>query len=317
MSLNFIEVLINISILMLLGVPGYILRKTNLLKSQDSKSLALLLLYITQPFLIIMSFQGKTYERGILGSLGIISLGSIAIHLIMLTLAYFVFLKMNLDKKQKGVFTFASTFANCGYMGIPVIAMLFSGKEYLAEMLIYVSVYITVFNVLNWTVGIYIISGDKRFISIKNAFLNPATIATFIALPLFFAKINLSSIAIQLTDAFNLLGNMTTPVSMIIIGLKLAEMPFKEIFSSKHVYLTSFLKLIVMPLIMYLLLLPFKASISPVVIAVLLIISAMPTAANTVANADRFGGDSLSAAKAMLCSTILCVLTLPVITLLL
>ncbi|MDD4002791.1 MAG: AEC family transporter [Clostridia bacterium] len=316
MSLNFFEVLLNISILMLLGVPGFILRKTNVLKSQDSKSLAVLLLYITQPFLIIMSFQGKTYEREILGSLGIIAIGSIAIHLIMLAIAYFVFSKISLEKKQKGVFTFASTFANCGYMGIPVISMLFFGKDYLAEMLIYVSVYITVFNVINWTVGIYIISGDKRFISIKNAVLNPATIATLIALPLFFAKINLSSISVQLTDAFNLLGNMTTPISMIIIGLKLAEMPFKEIFSSKYVYLTTFLKLIVMPLIMYCLLLPFKADISPVVIAVLLIISAMPTAANTVANADRFGGDSLNAAKAMLCSTILCVLTLPVITLL-
>lgn len=317
MNLEFFLVLLDIGLLILIAIPGFIFRKINILKSEDSRPLVVFLLYITQPFLIIMSFQGKTYSPDILGSLGITFLFASIIMIIMIFLSGAVFAKTKLDKRQKGVYIFASAFPNCGYLGLPLLSMLFSQSEYLPDMLIYASIFITAYNIINWTVGIYIISGDKKYISLKNAFLNPASLALMIALPLFFLKININDISPKVADVFNMIGQMTTPLSMTIFGIKLAEMPLKKIFASVHVFMASFLKLIAMPLIMFGLLLFFKDIIETPVIYVLILISAMPTAANTVANADRFNGDSLTAAKCMLLSTLLLIITLPVITLLL
>jgi predicted permease len=122
-------------------------------------------------------------------------------------------------------------------MGIPVINALFRGSAGLSEMLIYVSVYIAVFNIVNWTVGIYIISGNKKYITVKNALINPTTVALVIALPLFFLGVSLDERFAELASAFRMLGDMTTPLSMIIIGIKLAEMPLKRYFPLLRVYI--------------------------------------------------------------------------------
>lgn len=317
MKLDFLTVLINISVLMLLGVPGYIFRKKNIIGEGGTKPLVILLLYITQPFLIIMSFQGEKYSPDILGSMGIVFVFAVIIHFIMLFLAKIIFAKFNIDKSKKGVYIFASAFSNCGYIGIPVITALFYDSPYLSVMLMYLSVYIVVFNIINWTVGIYIISGDKKYISIKNALINPTTLALVVALPLFFLGITLKDYVLPIANAFNMIGNMTTPVSLIILGIKLAEMPIKDLFTTKLVYLTSALKLLIMPLIMLGIMLLFNTSISKLIIYVLVIVTAMPVATLTVANAERFGGDSYTAAKCMLCSTILSIFTIPAVCLLL
>lgn len=316
MNLGFLTVFINIFVLILLGVPGYIFRKLNILREKDSKPLVLLLIYVTQPFLIIMCFQGKQYSPDILGSIFQMFIFSVAIHLIILLLAKLIFDRFNIKKDIKGVFIFASAFSNCGYIGIPVINSLFRGSIDLSEMLIYVSIYIAVFNIINWTIGIYIISGDKKYMSLKNAIINPSTIAILIALPMFFTGFNLNDKFYELAAAFKMFGDMTTPLSMTIIGIKLAEMPFKQIFSDKYVYLNSFIKLIIMPIIMLLILQIFAGHINILVKYVIVIVAAMPVATLTVVNTEKFGGDSNTATKSMLCSTLLSILTIPLICML-
>lgn len=313
MNLDFLTVLINIGILLLLGIPGYVFRKNKMLGSGDSKPLVILLLYVTQSFLIIMSFQDKAYEPSILGTIGWVVGLSAAAHILMLGIASLIFKRVKGDARARGVYTFASVFGNCGYMGLPVISALFFGSPLLPELKIYVSFYIAVFNFVNWTIGIYIISGDKKYVSIKNALINPTTIALAVALPLYFSGIKIADFSTQLSGAFNMLGDMTTPLSMIILGIKLAEMPFRSVFSSWQVYLVSFLKLIAMPLLMLALMLPFRQYVGDVAPYALVIIAAMPVATLTIANSERFGGDSLAAAKCMLCSTLLSVFTIPLI----
>lgn len=315
MNLDFLTVLINIGVLILLGVPGYIFRKIKTFGDKDSKPLVILLIYVTQPFLILMSFQGKQYSSDILGGILWVFIFALLFHIVTLFAAKLIFDRFNISKEKKGVFTFATAFSNCGYMGIPVINALFYGSEFLPEMLIYVAVFIAVFNIVNWTVGIYIISGDKKYISIKNALINPTTISLAVALPLFFFGISIENNFYQLASAFKMIGDMTTPLSMIIIGIKLAEMPLKDIFSSPIVYLSAFIKLLAAPVALF-----FAVSLFDVpyiVAVVLLLISAMPTATLTVANAERFGGDSITAVKTMLCSTLLSIITIPLVSMLL
>ncbi len=312
MNLDFFTVLINIGILLLLGLPGYIFRKNKMLEGRDSKPLVILLIYITQSFLIIMSFQDKEYEPSILASIGWVALFSFLAHLLILAIAWLVF-GFEKDRKARGVYTFASAFANCGYMGLPVISALFYGSPILPELRIYVSFYIAVFNIVNWTIGIYIISGDRKYISLKNALVNPTTIALAVALPLFFLKVKIADYSPQLARAFSMLGDMTTPLSMIILGIKLAEMPFLQVFSSWKVYLVSLLKLFAMPFLLMALMIPASHLMGDVARYAVLIVAAMPVATLTIANTERFGGDSLAAAKCLLCSTLLSALTIPLI----
>ena len=317
MKLDFLTVLINISVLMMMGIPGYIFRKKNIIGEGGAKPLVVLLIYITQPFLIIMSFQGQKYSSDILGKMGIVLALSVIIHFIMLFTAKIIFDIFNISRDKKGVYIFASAFSNCGYIGIPVVTALFFNSPYLAEMLIYLSVYIVVFNIINWTVGIYIISGDKKYISFKNAIINPTTLALIVALPLFFMGITISEYTQPVANAFNMIGEMTTPISLIILGIKLAEMPITQVFTTKSVYLVSLLKLIVMPLVILAIMLVLGNFIPDIIIYVMVVVTAMPVATVTVANADKFGGDSYSAAKCMLCSTLLSIITIPLICLLL
>jgi hypothetical protein len=318
MKLDFMTVLINIFTLLLLGAPGYVLRKVKFFGEKDVKPFVILLIYVTQSFMIIMSFQERSYSPDILGGMAAVFIFSLVIHIVALFAAGFIFDKFKISKDKKGVYTFASAFSNCGYMGIPVINSLFRQSADKAEMLIYVAVYVMVFNIVNWTAGIYIISRNKKYISLKNAFINPTTISLAVALPLFFLNIKIADISPELNSSMKMLGEMTTPVAMIIIGIKLAEMPIGQVFNSPLVYFTSFIKLIGAPLLMYGMLYIFGfVGISKVAFIVLMIITAMPTATITVANAERFGGDSLCAAKTMLCSTLLSMFTIPLICLLL
>jgi len=318
MNLDFITVLVNVSILMMLGIPGYAFRKNKMIGEGGAKPLVVLLIYVTQPFLIIMSFQSKKYTPDILSSIGAVFFMSVAIHIVLLLAGRLVFNKrLCSDKAKRGVFIFASAFSNCGYMGIPVIRALFGSSPLLSEMLIYVSVYIAVFNIVNWTVGIYIISGEKKYMSVKNALINPITFSLLIAVPLFFSGVSVEDFSPSLADAFKMLGDMTTPLSMTILGIKLAEMPLREIFNEKPVYLSVFIKLILMPLIMLAALNLFFGAAGGAIKYTLAISAAMPVATITVANAERFGGDGKTAAKCMLCSTILSVVTIPLICLLL
>jgi predicted permease len=318
MKLDFMTVLINIAALLLLGAPGYVFRKLKFFGEKDAKPFVILLIYVTQSFMIIMSFQERSYSPDILGGMAAVFIFSLVMHIAVLFAAGFIFGKFKISEDKKGIYTFASAFSNCGYMGIPVINSLFRQSADKAEMLIYVAVYVMVFNIVNWTVGIYIISRNKKYISLKNAFINPTTISLAVALPLFFLNIKIADISPELNSSMKMLGEMTTPVAMIIIGIKLAEMPIGQVFNSPIVYFTSFIKLIVAPLFMYGMLFIFGfVGISQVAFIVLMIITAMPTATITVANAERFGGDSLCAAKTMLCSTLLSMFTIPLICLLL
>lgn len=314
MNLDFFTVAINIAVLVFLAVPGYILRKIKFFKEKDSKPVVMLLIYITQPFMIIMSFQGKSFSPDILTGMMWVFIFTLFIHIAIIIGAKLLFDRFNITPDKKGIYTFASVFSNCGFMGIPVINALFRGTEGLGEMLIYVSVYIAVFSIVNWTIGIYIISGNKKYISIKNAFINPVTISLAVSLTLFFGGVNLYAVFNELAVAFKMLGDMTTPLAMIIIGIKLAEMSILKVFSSPLVYLSTFIKLIAAPVIMFFTLSFFN--VPQLAVYVLVIITAMPTATLTVANAERFGGDSITAAKTMICSTLLCVITIPLICLL-
>ena len=289
-----------------MSLMGFIMRKTGAV-GNENKGLSVVLLYIAQPCMVVAALQGYSYESNNLGNIGIMALLALIVQLVILIVAFYSF-KLNKDDKQRRVYAFGSAFSNCGFMGIPLMKALLPGNPMLPFLAVF---YIIVFNLLTWTVGIFIITGDKKYMSIKNAILNPVTLALFVALPMFFLNWKFPE---QIGNVISVLGSMTTPLCMIILGIKLADIKVKDLFSGVNVYVCAAIKLIAAPLFAYLITLPFN--MNPNIVIAITLAAAMPTASMTIAFAERHGGDVTAGAKAQLITTFLSVLTVPLITLL-
>ncbi len=326
MQLSFLDVLITVLSLVILMIPGFLLVKTKLFGEKADAALSALVLYGCQPMLVFMSFQKTSFKPEIGINMLIVAGLTALVHFIMVGVVFLVVRKKNADDKLKAKLNclrFASVFSNCGYMGLPFLQSLFGEGN--AEIMIYGGIVIAVFNIFNWSLGAFMMTGDKKQMSVKNALLNPTVIAIFIGLIVFFVAqqpiVNLAAqgsvlddILTKLMKAFNYLGEMVTPLSMIVIGVKLANQNFKKLFLDVWAYYNAFLKLIVMSLISMLVVafLP----VAPIVKYAVFFCLSMPSASGTVLFAVRFGGDADSASVFVLLSTLLSILTIPLMFLL-
>ena len=322
MEVSFISVLISVFTLVVVAVTGFILGKMKMFSEGAKKTLSTFLLFICQPFLTFMSFQKAGYSSAIGINMLIVAGVTALAHIILIAIMELACKKWSKDEKVR-ILRYASIFGNCGFMGIPFLQTLFGGS---GEVLIYGAVVIAIFNLFAWTIGIYQITGDKKFISVKKAILNPATSALIVGLIVFFAlKTPIKDVALPNTtlDIFlekmvmsgNLLADMVTPLGMTILGLNLAEMKFKEVFLNPRAYLGAFVKLVFMPLVVILIFLVFKKVDVLVKYTVFFTLS-MPAATNTIMFAEQYGGDGREASSSVLLSTLLSVLTISLMFLL-
>lgn len=330
MELSFLTVLITVFTLVLLAIPGFIMGKLKMLPNGTTKSFTTFLLYVCQPALTFMSFQKTEYQEGIVGNMLIVAGLAFVAHLIPIIIIMLTIKTKKIDgetaeqEKRRlnlNVVKFASIFGNVGYMGLPFLQGLFGNEN--AEILIYGAIIIAVFNLLNWTVGIYMISGDKKFISVKKAILNPPFIALVVSLPLFLifkAPIsslgtgNLNSFLAKTMKSVDFLGEMVTPISMTILGLRLAEMNIKQIVANKYAYISSSIKLIAVPLIA-MLVVAFLGIELDIKYAIFFTM-AMPSATSTLLFSEQFGGEPHTSSAVVLFSTIISVISIPLIFLL-
>lgn len=322
MQIDFLSVLITVCSLVLLMVPGFVLKKTKILPSNADSVLSALCLYGCQPMLMVMSFQKKPYSVDIGINMLIVAGLAILIHFIMIAIMFLAFrTKVDSKKAKINCLRFSSVFSNCGYMGLPFLQALFKGNEAIqGEILIYGGVVIAIFNVLTWSIGTFMMTGDKKQMSFKRAFLNPTVIGIVVGVVLFFAiqkpfaqlapaGTTGELILTKLSDTFNFLANMVTPLAMLVIGIKLANINLKELFLDAFTYVSCFNKLIVMSIVTMLVVafLP----IAPIAKYALFFALSMPSATNTVMFAVQFGGDSKFATSSVLLSTIISILTIP------
>lgn len=323
MQIDFLSVLFTVFSLVILAVPGYIAIKTKILNAKGADVLSSLVLYIAQPAMLFMSFQKTKYDPNIALNLLYVALLTIATHLIMILLVSLIIHKDADEKKNKikKVVKYASVFGNCGYMGLPFLQMLFSGAgNFQNEILIYGGAVISIFNLMSWSIGVFMISGDKKQVSVKKMLLNPNIIAILLGLILFlFVKTplieltnegtTLNSVLTKLTGSINLIADMVTPLSMIVIGIKLANVNFKKLFTNLWVYYSCALKLIAMSIISMLIVsfLP----VSTIVKYAVFFTMSMPSATSTAMFAIKFDADGEFASIVVLLSTVLSILTIP------
>lgn len=212
------------------------------------------------------------------------------------------------NNKDLGIYQFAIVFSNCSFMGLPVVSAILGNNS-----IFYAAVYNLPFNIVAYTLGVYLLTqnNDKQSFKLKTL-INPVIIAVVFGFILFITRIKLPFF---MNRTFELLGSVTTPISMIVIGSMLCASNAFECFKNKKMYLMSFIRLILLPIIMFLL---FRHIIhDPVLAAVPIIITGMPVAANTAILANEYGGNITLASQCVFMTTLFSVITIPLISYLL
>ena len=319
--ISFLDVFITVLFLLLLAVPGFIFAKTKMFPKSASETLSVIVLYGCQPILVITSFQGCAFSTDLAVNMLLVALIALVAHLLMFAIVKVLFLKWEKDDKVKLV-KYLSVFSNCGFMGLPFLQSLFSDGAMQAELIVYCAVILAVFNILNWTFGVYIITGDKKQISFKKVLLNPVIIAVIISLILFFTMQKpfvelaaVGTVAYKILNKFmnslNFLSNIVTPLSMFVIGIRLANIDWKQLLTDKWAYVVTAVKLVLMSFITMFLVayLPIASTIKYTVFFLL----SMPSATSGAMMAVQFGKDSDFASIGVVLSTVCSIVTLPLL----
>lgn len=319
-----LKTLLIMAVLISFGLSGFLLRKTNLVKADSLLALSNILLFLCQPMLSIKAFAVNPVEPSGEILLNFLYVALFSTAAILLTFGVsklvFLFMKKPEERRKRDILVFISTFSNCGFIGIPFVEMFTEGNS---EAVMYIIIFSIVFNIILWTLGAYLITQDKKSISLKRALLNPCSVGSLIGFILFLVPeiniFNMESVS-ELQQIVNYTGNMTAPLSMLIVGVRLAELSLKELFKDPKIYLSAGVRLILSVALSYLIILPFKLTglfeNSPYVLLAPVIAMSMPPAASIVAFAEKYDGEKRFAASAFCTATILSVITLPVALLL-
>lgn len=319
-----IKVLLIMLVLFAFAVPGFILRKTGLVKSDSLYSISNILLCFAQPMLIIQAFAVDPIAPTGETLLNFLWVFLFSVAAILLTFGasklVFLFMKGEEQRRRRDLLVFVGTFSNCAFVGIPFVDM-FTGGD--SEAMMYITVFTVAFNLLLWTLGAYLITQDKKQISLKKALLNPCTIGSVIGFLLFLVpQINIFDMeeVAELQQIVTYGGGMTAPLSMLVVGVRIAELSPKKLFCDRGIYLASLVRLVLSAALTYLLILPFKLTgvfaDAPYVLLAPVIAMAMPPAASVVAFAEKLDGEKEYAAAAYSTGTLLSIVTLPVAMLL-
>ena len=317
--ISFFDVFLTVTFLLVLAIPGFIFAKTKMFPKSASETLTVIVLYGCQPILIFTSFQGCAFNPSIAVNMLIVAGIAIATHLMMFLIVKLAFIKWQAVEKVKLV-KYLSVFSNCGFMGLPFLQSLFTDASLQAELVIYCAVILAVFNILNWTFGVYIITGDKKEISAKKVLLNPVIIAVVLSLAVFFimqkplvemaaAGTIAYKLLTKMMSTLNFLSNMVTPLAMFVIGVRLANVDFKAIFTDKWAYVATMTKLLVMSFVTMFLVayLPIASTIKYTIFFLL----SMPSATSGAMMAVQYGKDSDFASVGVVLSTIFSIASLP------
>lgn len=288
--------------LFLMIFMGYLIVKTGLVRDDDSKVLSKIILYLIVPCVIINAFQ-VDYTTDTVKGLLIAFAASVMTQVILLVVISVAGRLLHLNEVEVA----SVYYSNSGNLIVPIVTFIL-GQEWV----LYGCVFMSVQLVFLWTHCKKIISREASY-DWKKIILNINMISIFIGVILFFTKIRLPEI---IGNTLASVGTMIGPASMIVTGMLFAGMNLKQIFANKRVYFITFLRLIAVPLIALVLiklsnLASFSADGNKIMLIVFLAIIT-PSASTVTQMCQVYGNDSRYASAINVMTTLLSIITMPV-----
>jgi malate permease and related proteins len=288
----------------ILIIVGYVARKAKAFDQPFIRNLSGFILNVAIPFTILTSFD-RSIPSSALPDLAKVALWAIGLHGFAIAVSTLVYRKLgNSDRK---VLSYTTVFSNCAFMGFPVVESVF-GKI----GVMYASIFVIVFQILVWTYGVALFSGAATTKGqLRKALINPGNVSVLLGLALWLLPFALPR---SVTNSFAIMSNLTTPLSMLVVGATLADLPLRGLLKGKELWIGTLVRLVLMPAAVFGFMRLVGAQDLPAKVAGFL--TAMPAAAQTVIFAERHGEGVTLASRIVFVSTVLSTLTIPLFAIL-
>lgn len=279
---------------------GFLAAKAGVMDTQSNKKLSSLVVNVTNPMQILASaLAGGTLlpRVQLLWLCGLIVLMYLALILLSRTLVPL----LRLRPEQSGVYRFMFILGNTGFLGYPVVEALLG-----VEASFYVTLFVLVFQLVCWSYGVSLIKAEARFHLHWRVLLRPCVLAALIAFALRLLGLQAPALVYQALDT---IGDITSPIVMLILGCSLAQMRFGQIFGNWRIYVLIVLKMFLMPLLAYFALR--HVLTDQTALCVMTVILCMPVASNTTLLSYQYGADETIASSGVFVSTLVCLVSVP------
>lgn len=295
------SVFLPVATLFLLMLCGFFSAKRKLVDEHGVAALNKIVLTFALPALTLSSMQTSASPE-LIRNLLLVFVLSCVLMLLCGVVAYFLFGRETLARR--GVLTNLSMLSNCAFMGYPVVIATLG-----QDALIIAVMYSAAFNLMVWTAGSFFFGG-VRAMEPKRLLTNPPLLAVVGGLVLLLTGWHLPGF---LNDALEMLGNLTTPLAMFIIGARLVDLRLSHL-TDKSLLFACVLRLVLFPALVLLLRL---TPMPDEMVQVMFLCTAMPCAATTAMQSEMFPCDQALASRGVALSTAFSILTLPIMLMLL
>lgn len=283
----------------LLIIAGIVLKKKGILPENGKIILTDFLLYFILPCNIINSFRME-FSIDTLGKFGLLLVCAVLIQVVSYVLSRVLYNKE--PESLKKVLQYVTIVSNSGFLGLPIVEEVFG-----SEGLMYASIFIVPMRVMMWTAGIACFTGESdKKAAFKKVIVHPCIVAVYIGLFLLISQVGLPAVVDKTLRGA---GACTTTISMIIIGLILAEVDIRHLINLE-VLKTIVVRLMVLPI--FALLIAKLLGLSELLTGVAVILTAMPAGSTAAMLAAKYHGDYKFASKCIVCTTIMSLLTIPI-----
>ena len=301
---HIIDTMVKLSFAMLLG---FVLFKTKIINAETNKSLSGMIINVTSPALVIYSVCSQNEINAETGKL--VGFGFV-LYLLMPVLALGIVWLMRAQRDKRGVYQLLLVFGNVSFIGFPIVQAMYG-----EQAIFYMNILNIPFTLMIFTYGIRILrdpaAGGGAPINSREI-LSPGLLAGVLSLVIYFFQIPIPAIA---ASALGFIGNVTTPLSMVVIGSIVAGFHFKELFSDGKLYILTFIKLLLIPLAgFFVIRLLFEDTM---LVGIITLSLAMPSGSLCAMVCQQYGNRTQAdtAALGVFITTVLSMFTIPLVIL--
>ena len=304
---NLVTVARQVAILFVLMGFGAAMRKAKFFRDNAIDGIVNVLILVVTPCLIVDVFQ-RPFDPSKLKGLGVAFAFAVLLHVVLIVLSRFIVRHRNEDVRRP--LRLAAVFSNAGFMGIPLEQAILGDAG-----VFYGVVYIVVFNLFMWSWGYGTMqnpsapSTGHQALSTK-MWVNPGTVGLALGAPLFFLSVELPEV---IAVPVHHMANLNTPLAMIVIGYALAGAAFGKVLRTGAVYVATGVRLVACPLLAIAALYPFRAALDRNMMLAMVIAASAPVAAMVSMFAQKFGRDVDVSVSVVSGTTLLSILTMPVV----
>ncbi len=301
--MSFIQILAQMGIIFGVVIVGYVATRLGVWKTEMNRNMSVFVLNVTCPMLIVGSVMGEglQFSHAEIWQLIVVSLINYAV---LIAGAYAINKVWRVSADRSGLQKFMVTFGNVTFIGFPACAAIFGDRA-----VFYASVLDIPFNLLIFTVGLSFVTEQPiRAVFRPKILFSPCVVASVIAVILALLKVETPP---MVGKFFHLVGDMTIPCALILIGATLATIPVRDMAGNKFVYGIASLKLLIMPFVVWAVFQLFN--FEPFVTNVAVVLSGMPVAANGIMFCLKYGKDEHLMTQAIFLTTLLSLFTLPLL----